>query len=181
MSVPSIVEALHTLTAEIVRSEEFRAALRDVVSEMLTAPRPEAVEMVPPSVFAREHSMNPATVRRLCKEGRVGVLAVVVDLTLGTGVPVPSSPRWVLVAELELVVLAVVVVVRTWWSPSSPCSRPVALAGVVAELSAAGVAVEVDRSPEAAAMRPWLDPMTIPSRPPRVANVLRTPVAPGEC
>jgi len=67
---PTIVEALHTLTAEIMRSEEFRTVLRDVVSEMLAA-RPKAVEMVPPSVFAREHSMNPATVRKLCKEGRV--------------------------------------------------------------------------------------------------------------
>jgi hypothetical protein len=70
MSVLSIVEALHTLTAEIVRSEEFRTALRNVVSEMLAA-RPEAVEMVSPSVFAREHSMNPATVCKMIKDGRL--------------------------------------------------------------------------------------------------------------
>ena len=45
MSTPAIVEALRTLTAEIVRSEEFQTALRDVVSKMLATPRPEAVEM----------------------------------------------------------------------------------------------------------------------------------------
>jgi hypothetical protein len=71
VSTPAIVEALRTLTTEIMRSEEFQTALRDVMSKVLAGPRPEAVEMVPPSVFAREHSMNPATVRKLCKEGRV--------------------------------------------------------------------------------------------------------------
>jgi hypothetical protein len=75
VSTPAIVEALRTLTTEIVRSDEFRTALRDVVSEMLAA-RPEAVEMVPPSVFAREHSMNPATVRQMAKDGRIEAVRI---------------------------------------------------------------------------------------------------------
>jgi hypothetical protein len=70
VSTPAIVEALRTFTTEILRSEEFRTALRDVVSEMLTA-RPEAVEMVPIATFAREHSLHEATVRQMAKEGRV--------------------------------------------------------------------------------------------------------------
>jgi hypothetical protein len=73
---PSIVEALHTFTAEIMRSEEFRTALREAVSEMLAVPRPEAVEMVPPSVFARERSLNEATVRKMAKDGRIDAVRV---------------------------------------------------------------------------------------------------------
>jgi hypothetical protein len=76
VSTPAIVEALSTLTAEIVRSEEFQTALRDVVSKMLAAPRPEAVEMVPPSVFAREHSLNTATVRQMIKDGRLEAVKI---------------------------------------------------------------------------------------------------------
>lgn len=76
MSAPSIVDALRTFAAEIARSEEFRAALRDVVSEMLAAPRPEAVEMVPIAAFARERSLNAATVRQMAKEGRVEAVRV---------------------------------------------------------------------------------------------------------
>jgi hypothetical protein len=73
MSAPRIVEAL---TAEIIHSEEFRTALREVVSEMLAAPRPEAVEMVPPSVFARERSLNAATVRKMAKDGRIDAVRI---------------------------------------------------------------------------------------------------------
>ena len=75
MSTPAIVEALRTLTTEIVRSEEFRAALRDVVSEMLAA-RPEAAEMVPIATFARERSLNPATVRQMANDGRIEAVRV---------------------------------------------------------------------------------------------------------
>lgn len=73
---PAIVEALRTLTTEIVRSEEFRTALRDVVSEMLAAPRPEAVEMVPIATFARERSLNPTTVRQMAKDGRIEAVRI---------------------------------------------------------------------------------------------------------
>jgi hypothetical protein len=75
MSAPSIVEALRTLTAEIMRSEEFRTALRDAVSEMLAARR-EAVEMVPSSVFARDHSLHEATVRQMAKDGRIEAVRI---------------------------------------------------------------------------------------------------------
>jgi excisionase family DNA binding protein len=75
VSTPAIVEALHTLTAEIVRSAEFRTALRDVVSEMLAA-RPEAVEMVPIAAFARERSLNVATVRQMAKDGRIEAVRI---------------------------------------------------------------------------------------------------------
>ena len=75
MSTPAIVEALRTLTAVIVRSEEFRTALRDVVSEMLAA-RPEAAEMVPLATFAREHSLHAATVRQMAKDGRIEAVRV---------------------------------------------------------------------------------------------------------
>lgn len=76
MSAPSIVDALRTFAAEIARSEEFRAALRDVVSEMLAAPRPEAVEMVPIATFARERSLNAATVRQMAKDGRIEAVRI---------------------------------------------------------------------------------------------------------
>jgi excisionase family DNA binding protein len=75
VSTPAIVEALRTLTAEIVRSEEFRTVLRDVVSEMLAA-RPEAAEMVPIATFAREHSLHEATIRQMAKDGRVEAVRV---------------------------------------------------------------------------------------------------------
>jgi len=75
MSVPSIVEALRTFTAEFVRSEEFRTALRDVVREMLAA-RPEATEMVSIATFAREHSLHAATVRQMAKDGRIEAVRV---------------------------------------------------------------------------------------------------------
>jgi hypothetical protein len=75
MNAP-IVEALRALTVEIVRSEEFRTALRDVVSEMLAAPRPEAVEMVPIATFARERSLNTATVRQMAKDGRIDAVRI---------------------------------------------------------------------------------------------------------
>jgi hypothetical protein len=74
MNAP-IVEALRTLTAEIMRSEEFRTTLRDVVSEMLAA-RPEAVEMVPIATFARERSLNEATVRQMAKDGRIEAVRI---------------------------------------------------------------------------------------------------------
>jgi hypothetical protein len=73
---PAIVEALRTLTEEIIRSKEFRTALRDVVSEMLAAPRPEAVEMVPIATFARERSLNAATVRQMAKDGRIDAVRI---------------------------------------------------------------------------------------------------------
>ena len=75
MSAP-LVEALRTLTAEVIRSEEFRAALRDVVSEMLAAPRPEAVEMVSIATFAREHSLHEATVRQMAKDARIEAVRI---------------------------------------------------------------------------------------------------------
>lgn len=76
MSAPSIVEALRALTTEIVRTEEFRMALRDVVSEMLAASRPEAIEMVTIATFARERSLNPATVRLMAKQGRIDAVRI---------------------------------------------------------------------------------------------------------
>jgi hypothetical protein len=75
MSAP-IVEALRTLTAEIMRSAEFRTTLRDVVSEMLAVPRPEAVEMVSIATFARERSLNPATVRQMAAAGRIEAVRI---------------------------------------------------------------------------------------------------------
>jgi hypothetical protein len=75
MSAP-IVEALRTLTAEIMRSAEFRTALRDAVSEMLAAPRPESVEMVSIATFARERSLNPATVRQMAAAGRIEAVRI---------------------------------------------------------------------------------------------------------
>jgi hypothetical protein len=75
VSTPAIVEALRTLTSELMRSEEFRTALRDVVSEMLAA-RPEVGEMVPIATFARERSLNPATVRQMAKDGRIEAVRI---------------------------------------------------------------------------------------------------------
>jgi hypothetical protein len=74
MNAP-IVEALRTFAAEIMRSEEFRTALRDAVSDMLAA-RPEAVEMVLPSVFARDHSLHEATVRQMAAAGRIEAVRI---------------------------------------------------------------------------------------------------------
>ena len=73
---PAIVEALRTFTTELMRSEEFRTALRDVVSELLAAQRPAASEMVPPNVFARERSLNEATVRKMAKDGRIDAVRI---------------------------------------------------------------------------------------------------------
>jgi hypothetical protein len=75
VSTPTIVEALRTLTTEIARSEEFRTALREVVSEMVAA-RPEAAEMVPIATFARERSLNAATVRQMAKDGRIEAVRI---------------------------------------------------------------------------------------------------------
>jgi len=74
MSTP-IVDALRVLTTEIMCSEEFRTVLRNVVGEML-ATRPEAVEMVPIAVFARERSLNPATVRQMAAAGRIDAVRI---------------------------------------------------------------------------------------------------------
>lgn len=73
---PAIVEALRTFTTELMRSEEFRKVLRDAVSEILAARRPEAVEMVPITTFARERSLNPATVRKMAKDGRIEAVRI---------------------------------------------------------------------------------------------------------
>jgi hypothetical protein len=72
---PAIVEALRTFTTESLRSEEFRTALREVVSELLAA-RPEAAEIVSIATFAREHSLNPATVRQMAKDGRIEAVRI---------------------------------------------------------------------------------------------------------
>jgi hypothetical protein len=76
VSTPAIVEALRALTAEILRSEEFRTALREMANELLAAQRPASSEMVPPSVFAREHSLNEATVRKMAKDGRIAAVRI---------------------------------------------------------------------------------------------------------
>jgi hypothetical protein len=74
---------------------------------MLAAPRTAASEMVPPSVFAREHSMNPATVRKLCKEAESRrrrsdrVIATATEL----GTPVRGEPD------------------RSSYGPSNGCGR----------------------------------------------------------
>jgi hypothetical protein len=73
MSAPTVVEAL---TAEIIRSGEFRMVLREVVSEVLAAQRSEAVEMVTIAMFARERSLNPATVRQMAKDGRIEAVRI---------------------------------------------------------------------------------------------------------
>jgi hypothetical protein len=72
----SLVDALRTLTAELARSEEFRAILREVVGEMLAARQPGAVEMVPIATFARERSLNEATVRKMAKDGRIDAVRI---------------------------------------------------------------------------------------------------------
>jgi excisionase family DNA binding protein len=76
MSAPSIVEALRTFTAAIVRSEEFRTVFRDALREELAAQSPAATEMVPPREFAREHALNPATVRQMIKDGRLEAVKI---------------------------------------------------------------------------------------------------------
>ena len=75
MSTPTIVEALRTLTAEIVRSDEFRTALREVVSEMLAAQR-QAVEMVLPATFGHENGLHPTTVRQMAADGRIDAVRI---------------------------------------------------------------------------------------------------------
>jgi hypothetical protein len=73
MSAPTVVEAL---TAEIIGSGEFRTVLREVVSEVLAALRSEAVEMVTIAMFARERSLNPATVRQMAAAGRIDAVRI---------------------------------------------------------------------------------------------------------
>lgn len=76
MSAPSIIDALRTFAAEIARSDEFRAVFRDILREELAAQRPAASEMVTPREFAREHSLNPATVRQMIKDGRLEAVRI---------------------------------------------------------------------------------------------------------
>jgi excisionase family DNA binding protein len=65
-------ELLRALAAEIAQSEEFRT----VVREELAARQPAAGGMVTPREFARERSLNPATVRQMAKDGRIEAVRI---------------------------------------------------------------------------------------------------------
>lgn len=72
MSALPMGELLRALAAEIARSEEFRT----VVREELAARQPAGTEMVSIATFARERSLNPATVRQMAKDGRIDAVRI---------------------------------------------------------------------------------------------------------
>jgi excisionase family DNA binding protein len=72
MSALPMGELLRALAVEIARSEEFRS----VVREELAARQPAGTEMVSTATFAREHSLNVATVRQMAKNGRIEAVRI---------------------------------------------------------------------------------------------------------
>jgi len=74
MSTPTIVDALRTIARELPPALEFLASELEARAVAPTAP--VAIEMVPPSVFAREHSLNTATVRQMAHDGRIEAVRI---------------------------------------------------------------------------------------------------------
>jgi hypothetical protein len=74
MSAPTIADALRTLARELPPALELLASELEARAAAPTAPA--AVEMVPIATFARERSLNPATVRLMAKEGRIDAVRI---------------------------------------------------------------------------------------------------------
>jgi hypothetical protein len=73
MSAP-IVEALRTLARELPPALELLASELEARAAAPTAPA--AIEMVPIATFARDHSLNEATVRQMAKDGRIEAVRI---------------------------------------------------------------------------------------------------------
>lgn len=74
MSAPTIADALRTLARELPPALELLASELEARATAPTAPA--AVEMVPIATFARERSLNAATVRQMAKDGRIEAVRI---------------------------------------------------------------------------------------------------------
>lgn len=74
MSAPTIADALRTIARELPPALEFLASELEARAVAPTAPA--AIEMVPIATFARERSLNPATVRQMAHDGRIEAVRV---------------------------------------------------------------------------------------------------------
>lgn len=74
MSAPTIADALRTIARELPPALELLAS--ELEARAATPTAPAAVEMVPIATFARERSLNAATVRQMAKDGRIEAVRV---------------------------------------------------------------------------------------------------------
>jgi hypothetical protein len=74
MSAPTIADALRTLARELPPALECLASELEARATAPTAPA--AGEMVPIATFARERSLNPATVRQMAAAGRIDAVRI---------------------------------------------------------------------------------------------------------
>jgi len=73
MNAP-IADALRTLARELPLALEFLAS--ELEARAAAPVAPAAIEMVPIATFARERSLNPATVRQMAKDGRIEAVRI---------------------------------------------------------------------------------------------------------
>jgi hypothetical protein len=74
VSAPTIADALGTLARELPPALELLASELEAHAAAPTALA--AIEMVPPSVFARDHSLHTTTVRQMAKDGRIEAVRI---------------------------------------------------------------------------------------------------------
>ena len=74
MSAPKLADALRTIARELPPALELLASELETRAAAPTAPA--GSEMVPVATFARERSLNPATVRQMAKDGRIEAVRV---------------------------------------------------------------------------------------------------------
>jgi len=74
IGAPKIVDALRTLARELPSALELLASELEARAAAPTAP--VAIEMVSIATFARERSLNPATVRQMAHDERIEAVRV---------------------------------------------------------------------------------------------------------
>ena len=74
MSAPKLADALRTIARELPPALELLASELEARAAVPTAPA--AIEMVPVATFARDRSLNPATVLQMAKDGRIEAVRI---------------------------------------------------------------------------------------------------------
>ena len=74
MSAPKLADALRTIARELPPALELLASELEARAAAPTAPA--GSKMVPVATFARERSLNPATVRQMAKDGRIEAVRI---------------------------------------------------------------------------------------------------------
>jgi hypothetical protein len=74
MSAPKLADALRTIARELPTALELLASELEARAAAPTAPA--GSEMVPVATFARERSLNPATVRQMAKDARIEAVRI---------------------------------------------------------------------------------------------------------